>query len=388
MKNRYLASAITDDALKARKMAFISGPRQVGKTTIAKSFLEDPANYRNWDATPFRRAWVRNPEEAVGQLGKGPIVLDELHKYRSWKSSLKGLYDTWGDQLPIIITGSARLEMFRKGGDSLLGRYLPYHLHPFSVAERVTPPSPDELEVHRPIYPCQDLLSLSGFPEPLLSGSRKKALRWARLRMERILQEDVRDLRNIDDLVKLQVLVDLIPTKVKSTLSIKSLHEDVGVAYDTARSWVGVLKSLFIIFGLSPYHRNIKRSLKKEQKVYLYDPMPLVDTGAANENLIALHLLKACQYWTDTAEGEFLLHYIRNKDRDEVDFCVVRDKKVWMLVECNGSDTQVPSSLLKFTAQLEPKHSFLTVTKKGYDRIDLRSKIRVLDMEKFLSMLV
>ncbi len=388
IKQRYLENQVEQDALAAKKMAFISGPRQVGKTTLAKNLLKVEANYFNWDMTTFRRKWAKDPTAIVHNLGPGPVVLDELHKYRFWKRSLKGLYDQFGNHLPLIVTGSARLDLFRKGGDSLLGRYLPYRLHPFSVAEAKDPKHPDELEPTKSRFPLKDLLRFSGFPEPLLTGDQGKARRWSRLRMERILMEDVRDLRAVANLSQLQLMVDLLPTKIGAPLSLNSLREDLEVAYGTVRSWIQLLNSLYIIFSIQPYAKNIKRSLKAEKKIYLFDPLMIEQEGAALENTIALHLLKACHYWTDTAQGHFELFYVRTKEKEEVDFCICRDKKVWMLVECKSSDIHINPHLIKFTRLLKPRFAFQAVRKKGFDRQNLATGIRIIDAERFLSMLV
>ena len=168
---RYLEKLIIEDALKSNKMAFVSGPRQVGKTTLAKNLLKSKENYFSWDNPVFRRNWSKNPLGAIGQVGSGPIVLDELHKHKYWKRYLKGLYDEASDRIKIIVTGSARLDLYRKGGESMLGRFLPYRLHPFSVAEAADLRDPDALESRRIRYPLKDLLKLSGFPEPLLTAT-------------------------------------------------------------------------------------------------------------------------------------------------------------------------------------------------------------------------
>jgi predicted AAA+ superfamily ATPase len=385
---RYLETEILKDALASWKMAFVSGPRQVGKTTLARHLLQASENYFSWDQESFRRSWIRNPAKAISERSDGPIALDEIHKQRLWKRSLKGVYDELGSHVPIIVTGSARLDLYRKGGDSLLGRYLPYRLHPFSVAETSDIPDPDRLEPKATRYPLRDLLALGTFPEPLLGGSRPKALRWSRIRRERILREDVYDLRAVTRLPQLKLLMELIPTKVGAPFSLQSIQEDLQVAYETVRSWAAVLNSLYFTFSLSPYSKKISRSLKAEKKIYCFDLLPIESPGAALENLVALHLLKSCHAWTDTAKGEFELYYLRTKEKEEVDFCVVRDRKVWMLVECKSSETDVAPALSKFTRLLTPAHSFQTVLKSGYDRNHPATGVRVIDVEKFLSMLV
>jgi len=371
-------------------MALISGPRQVGKTTLARTLLLDQQrNYFNWDDDDFKVAWSRHPLLALANRGPGPVVLDEIHKDRRWKSRLKGVYDKSGADLPILVTGSAKLDIFRKGGDSLMGRYIPYRLAPFSVAESGEPIAPDEAFTRTKVnVPWADLTKLSGFPEPLFKGSEAKAKRWSRLRLERLIHEDIRDIRAVNDLQALTVLMQLLPKQVGSLLSINSLRQDVGVAYGTAYAWVNALELLYHHFVVRPYAGKLSRALKAEPKIYLFDTLPLQDNpGALRENLLALHLRKACQFWTDSAAGEFDLRFIRNKEKQEVDFCVLRDGKVWLLVECkSGAKTPTPA-LIKFTEALKPTFSFQLVS-QPVDSAYAAYGIRVCSYERFCAGLV
>lgn len=388
MQERYLTDVIKDDALRLRKMAFVSGPRQVGKTSLAKQLLASPENYFNWDDTVFMKAWIRDPSVAIQGAHTGPIVLDELHKYRFWKRSLKGLYDRVGQQIPMLVTGSARMDLFQRGGDSLMGRYLPYRLHPFTVAEsRDAAPSPDTLEPRSVRFPASDLLQYSGFPDPLLGASAQRAIRWSRLRLERLVREDIRDFRNIHDLQLMRVLVELLPERVGSPLSVNSLREDLQVAYATVRNWMLVLQHLYVCFGVAPYATRIARGLSKEQKVYLFDWIPVVEPGARLENLVAVHLLKACHLWTDTAQGRFDLRYIRTKDKLEVDFCVLREQRPWLLVECKSNQSAIAPALYKM-AEHFPKAQAFQLTTQDVDRQIPGTTIRLINVERFLSMLV
>ncbi len=385
---RYLTAAIADDALASGKMAFISGPRQVGKTTLAKQFLRVPQNYLTWDDASFRRAWSRKPLDAIAGVGPGPLVLDEVHKDRRWKTRLKGLYDIRGAGDGILVTGSARLDLYRRGGDSLLGRYIPYRLHPFSVGEASAPSEPDAVfSARKARFSVADLLKLGGFPEPLLGGHEGRAKRWSRLRVERLLHEDVRDLRAISDLAGLQVLADLLPERVGSLLSVNALQQDVGAAYATVRAWLQVFEALYHSFSVRPYTRRITRTLRAAPKLYLFDllAIPADKPSARLENLVALHLLKACHYWTDTAQGEFDLHYVRTKEGHEVDFLVVRDRAPWLLVECKTSDLEPSTNLQRFGRMLRVERLYQLVHKPGYARHYTQSNVHVLDYERFLS---
>ncbi|MBM3266426.1 MAG: ATP-binding protein [Candidatus Sericytochromatia bacterium] len=388
---RYLQEAIRGDALASGKMAFISGPRQVGKTTLGRALLLDPGNHFSWDDPRFRSAWSRSPLDAVASRGEGPILLDELHKDRQWKGRLKGLYDLRGDQVGIVVTGSARLDTYRRGGESLLGRYLPSRLHPFSVAERPAPPTPDEiLEAREPSFPWEDIIRLGGFPEPLLAGSATKAQRWSRLRQERLVREDIRDIRNIGDLQAVRTLAELLPERACGLLSVNSLREDVGVAYATVRAWLAAFEALYLVFLVRPYSARVARALRLEPKLYLYDSLqlPAGRLAARQENLVALHLLKACHYWTDLAHGEFDLRYVRDKEKREVDFLVLRDRAPWMMVECKSDEMAPCPNLVRFGSALEVPVRIQLVTRPGCDKFFPESGVRVMHYERFLAGLV
>lgn len=385
---RYLAQAVREDALARRRMAFISGPRQVGKTTLAKSLLEQPQNYFLLDDEGFRRRWSKSPAEAISGRGPGVVVLDEIHKDRKWKTKLKGIYDIRGEEIPIVVTGSARLEHFRKGSDSLLGRYLPYRLFPFTVGESASCVKPDEVLSRRAVsFPWADILRLGGFPEPLLGGSEAEAMRWSRLRLDRLVLEDSRDFLNISDLNAFRVLIDLLPERVGSLLSVNSLREDVGKAYATVRSWLGVLDVLYYCFTIRPYARRLARALRAEPKLYLFDTLriPAELQSKRIENQVALHLLKACCYWTETAQGEWELRFVRTREKREVDFLVLRDRKPWMLVECKMGETEPAKDLVLFTGILKPTHSIQLVSDESVDRSYPEHGVRVLGYERFLS---
>lgn len=386
---RYLNLQLEQDALASRKIAILSGPRQVGKTTLARQLLTSPLNYFSWDADAFRKAWARDAVAALSERGPGPVVLDEIHKDRRWKRKLKGVYDLKGDRIPLIVTGSARMDLFRRGGDSLLGRFLPFRLHPFTVGERETPPSPDDLgSGPRLAFPWRDLMRLGGFPEPLLRGDSRWAARWSRLRRERLLAEDVRDLRNVSDLSALKLLADFLPERVGSLLSMNSLREDVGVAYATVRDWIHVLEALYFGFFVRPFTGRLTRMVRAEPKFYLYDILSIPQEPQRRENLAALHLLKSCHYWTDAAHGTFDLCFLRTKDKEEVDFCIVRDGKPWLLAECKSQDSAPSQVLARFAGRLKTRLNFQLVDRPGFQRDDPEHGITIVDYERFFGRLV
>ncbi len=359
MKRRYLYQDILDLALTRKKMAFVSGPRQVGKTTLGNSFRSEfhEFEYRNWDESSFRKIWTKDPNQ-LGQVfklenfnSKRLLVLDEIHKSKGWKQKVKGLYDLLKDDIAFLITGSARLNIFKKGGDSLMGRYLNFRLHPFSYGELsgeralrpeqwkkmlfTTKPKTENQAI------LERLMQMSGFPEPYLANSKTILNIWRKSRNEKIIREDLRDLSRLPELSQVEMLASLLPEKVGSPLSVQSLREDLEVAHDTVRRWLNYLEELYYFFEIKPWNKSIPRSLKKEGKIYLYDWTEVNGEGPQFENLVACQLLKACHFWTDTGEGDFTLHYVRNKEKQELDFLISKDKKAWLTFECKFSDSKM-----------------------------------------------
>jgi len=394
LKDRYLTNAIGELALKNDKMAFITGPRQCGKTTLCKYYITDPGStYYTWDDVEFRRIWTKTPKSLLYTFTHEHlklVIFDEIHKAPKWKQTIKGIYDT---RMPfnleeestfqythIFVTGSARLNIYKKGGDSLMGRYILFRLHPFSLGELYSPTGgidPDELlptlfQNHYSEKGNQELLDsllrFGGFPEPFLQQSDKYARIWRRSRLEKLTREDLRDLSRLPDIAKVESLTALLPERVGSPLSIPSLSEDLEVAYDTTKRWLTYLSELYYHFELKPWSKKIQRSLKKEGKAYLWDWSEIEDSGAKFENLIACHLLKACHFWTDTGLGTFELHYLKNKEKKEIDFLIVKDKKPWLPIECKLTDTTLSSNFSSFISQLGTPH-FIQLTHTADIRI-------------------
>lgn len=401
---RYLASAIMSDALAAGKIAFISGPRQVGKTTMAQNLLnklKQDKNYFTWDDQEFKVLWMKYPKKVIdltaSHATSGPvIVLDEIHKDRLWKNRLKGLYDLFKKERRFIVTGSARLDFFRKTGESLQGRYIPYRLHPFSLAESESislPPNSIEewLESKNKIrFTLEDLLTLSGFPEPLFAQKRELYERWHRLYIERVLKIEISDLAHVRDLNLLETLALFLERQAGSVLSLKSLEEDLSVSFTAIRSWIEILETLYFCFRVRPYSKNIKYSLKKEPKLYLYDWANLESEGARLENLVASHLLKACHAWTDTAAGHFELFYIRDKFKREVDFFVTKNKTPYLLIEVKSGQSTPTEALRYYQNYLKPKFCFQLVKGEKQERLRgfQHTDIQIMTVSRFLSRLL
>jgi hypothetical protein len=384
MKDRSLAQPVEELALAGHKIAFVSGPRQCGKTTLAKMLLRKRkvGLYRNWDEIEFRRAWAKSPSAIVphSQGTDVPLVVfDEIHKDRRWKRNLKGVFDTLESPCDFLVTGSARLNVYMKGSDSLLGRHLGFRLHPFSMREleRADVLPPDAMyealfsRAERPSKAAQQrlasLMAYGPFPEPLLAQDARKARLWRRNREQLIIREDLRDISRLPDLGRIEMMTALLPERVGSLFSMASLREDLEVGFDSVRRWMSYLKGLYYLFEIKPYSRKIPRSLRREGKVYLWDFGIIKDEAARFENLVACHLLKTCHFWTDTGEGEFELFFLRNKEKQEIDFLIVRDGEPWLPVEVKQADTQPSENWRRFAKLLPCKRGLQLVYRPAWN---------------------
>ena len=336
---RYLDLHIREDLNK--KMVFLGGPRQIGKTTLALEMLgsrsPDHPAYLNWDSPHARKQLL---DEAIPG-GQPLLVLDEIHKFPRWRNLVKGFFDTRSDQTAFLITGSARLDHYRKGGDSLQGRYHYYRLHPFTLGELTTSPGAGDL---------QTLMRYGGFPEPLLAGNLRSWRRWQRERLSRVVYEDLRDLENLRQVALVELLVEALPDRVGSPLSIRSLSIDLEVAHETVRRWIEILENLYVCFRIYPFGRPRIRAVKKEAKLYLWDWSQVPGKGARFENLVASHLLKYCHYLEDTEGHRMELRFIRDTDRREVDFVVLKDRHPLFAVECKSGEKS-PGRWLEYFRQ-------------------------------------
>ncbi len=375
MKQRSIEKIIKELAIDNGKMAFISGPRQVGKTTLSKMLVGNSSIYHNWDDISFRRIWTKNPKQTLPDKNGVGVIFDEIHKTNKWKSILKGIYDTKAVDCPIIVTGSARLNIYRKGSDSLMGRYFNFRLHPFTVGELTHGqlPSPDNiidhaLDLKKSNASCEilkDLDKYGGFPEPFLKQSEKFCNVWRQGRLSKVVREDLRDLSNIPDLAKIEMLMSIMPERVASPLSITSLREDLEVSYDAMKRWLRYLQELYYHFELKPWSTKIPRSLKKESKLYLWDWSECENKGAKFENIIASHLIKACQLWTDSGEGNFELFYLKNKQKQEIDFLITKNKKPFLPIECKTNSTNLSPNWNSFQKHLKLPEYIQIVNKTG-----------------------
>ncbi|MBI1883294.1 MAG: ATP-binding protein [Chlamydiae bacterium] len=388
---RYLEKAILETL--PNKMVFISGPRQVGKTTLAREIgnrlYHNSHAYLNWDYIEDRRIISKG----LLPTDKKLFIFDEIHKYKNWKNYLKGQYDKYKDTFRILVTGSARLDIYRRGGDSLLGRYYSYRLHPLSVHElskedvHVTPMKELHfIERNEQEKIFEMLLKFGGFPEVFFKQNEKNLRLWHHQRIDRLVKEDIRDVENLRDISALQILVDILPEKVGSLFSLNSLREDFNVAYKTIALWMEVLEKFYYHFRIYPYQNTLIKSLRKEPKLYLWDWSQVKNENARLENMVASHLLKFVHYLSDVEGFKTQLSYLRDKEQREVDFMVSLDGKPWFCVEVKQSSTEVPSSLKYFASKLKIPFVYQVTGEKDFDF--MKDNVRIISASKFLSALV
>lgn len=388
-----------------RQMLFLMGPRQVGKTTLCLLLPEAVQSdflYLNWDNLDHRETILEGPSVIAKKLELHKVrdippllILDEIHKYSDWKTLLKGFFDTYSHagEVQIVVTGSARLDVYKAGGDSLMGRYFRYRIHPFSCAELLGhEPNEDLIQSPTKISDqgFDSLLRFGGFPEPLFKRDNAFYQNWSTLRLQQLFNEDVRDLTRVQEIKQMELLATILSKQVGSMVNYSSLAKKVRVSHETVRRWMDTLNQLYYCFTLQPWTKNITRSLLKEPKVYLWDWSLAQEEGAKGENFIASHLIKACHYWTDRGEGEFTLFFLRDKQKREVDFLVAKNGNPWFLVEVKKSSSPLSPSLEYFHDLAKTKHAFQVVINAEYQEVDCFSYNRPVEVpaKTFLSQLV
>jgi len=376
---RLVGTYIFDPEMNTGKMVFLTGPRQVGKTTFAKNWLASVGfedMYFNWDDPAVLKEYTRNPlyfRNIIDNKFKGepvPLVFDEIHKHKNWRNILKGIYDTSKEKIRVLVTGSARLGMYRKSGDSLIGRYFSYQMLPLGLPEAAGDFSSvlqnDEPFVRGDLLmdfarkvrtqglvdSLANLLIFGGFPEPFLKNSPRFHKRWRREYKTLLTKEDVRDLSRITDIRGIEQIIEILPTKVGSPLSINSLREDTGYHHATIVNWLEILKELYLIFTIRPWQKTIVRSVKKETKLYFFDWSNIPDGGYRFENLIAVCLLRMAARFTETGLGNFEVMYLKDKNKHEVDFLLTKDRKPVALFEAKEADALISATGKYFSKKL------------------------------------
>jgi predicted AAA+ superfamily ATPase len=346
-----------------RQMRFIIGPRQTGKTTVAKKFLKGQnclKLYYNWDDRKTRDRYIADYHFFVRELynvmpskGRRWLCMDEIHKYPKWKNVPKDFFDSFGEENGFIVTGSARLDMMRKSGDSLAGRYFTFRLNPVTLRELTGKPfcePPADADdwimqtLDHPTYKEKELSALlrfSGFPEPLLSTSVRFHNKWRTDYVDRLIREDMRDLTRVQELENIATLMYLLPSKIASPLSINSLTKDIKCSFATVSNYLKAMELGYLIFRILPYSKKIVRSITKENKVYFFDWTRINDPAAQFENYIAVELKTLLELWTDAGIGNFDLHFIRDRDGKETDFLILRENEPWLMLEAKFSRSTI-----------------------------------------------
>lgn len=367
-------------------MSFIAGPRQIGKTTTVQNFLTERGNdknYFNWDTTTIRRNFARNPLFFIEGLNLSGtdrcwVAFDEIHKYPNWKNILKGYFDEFRRKINFVITGSARLDLFRRSGDSLVGRYFLFRMFPLSPRE-VQGEQLNIDDVWHPALPilqmpeesasyydaASSLLKFGGFPEPFAAASDAFTTRWRDNHISLLVDEELRDLSKIGQLKKVETLVFLLPERVGSPLSLNSIKNPLECAHATVKSWLDGLNKVFVTFSLKPWTAKLARSILKEEKFYFWDWGLAANAGSIFENFMAVSLSNAISVWNELGLGKYELYYVRTKDGAEVDFLISNKHKPTILIECKESDESVSPILLKTKDMLGIKTAFQVVNKKG-----------------------
>ena len=379
---RYLDDAIQKD-LK-RKLVFVTGARQVGKTTLSRALMgsHSPAQYLNFDVARDREIIVRQSWKPDARL----LILDELHKMSNWKPWLKGVIDGKTPGQHILVTGSARMETFRQAGESLAGRFRAWRLHPVSVREWCRYGPRTNTKLPSPADALIRILERGGFPEPLLSGEAVEADRWRKDYLSGLLREDILEFSRIHELAAMRTLVDMLRARVGSPLSLASLARDLQIAPPTLKRYLDILQALFIVFIVQPWHRNVARAILQAPKVYFFDT-GLVDgdEGVRFENAVACMLLKHTQ-WREDARGEEIgLHYLRTKDGAEVDFAISNRATLTHLIECKLTNAVPSAALHRFAAEWPKARSVQLV--RHLRNEEMRGKIAVLTAAPWLATL-
>lgn len=357
--------AIWDELSADKSMILLAGPRQCGKTTFARMISDEFVNnlYFNWDIPTDKKRLVQDPfffQSLAKKDSSIPlVVLDEIHKYKEWKNYLKGVIDNFRNDFIFLVSGSGRLDIYQRGGDSLAGRYFSFHLWPLTLAElhgcenpfqqfrnNITDVATEDTAACRNSW--QRLASFSGFPEPYLAEKPTTYRRWSATYHRQLIREDIRDLTGVKQIDDIEILFSLLPDKVGSPLSIPNLATDLKATYNTVKNWLSIFERFYLTFSISPWTAGISRAIHKERKLYLFDYAGITDVAAKFENMVALELFRAISNWNDMGWGDFGLHYIRTKEGREVDFLISENRKPMFIVETKLGD-QNPSKNLTRT---------------------------------------
>lgn len=406
MVKRPIYLKLWQELSKEKQMVFLSGPRQVGKTTLAKEIAKEFKNniYFNWDILDHKKLLIKEPTffEKINRYDESiPLVIfDEIHKYKRWKNYLKGTYDQFSTEYKFLVSGSGRLDLYQRGGDSLAGRYFQFHLFPFTVAELSHKKRNFDEFLKNSIYgfdinekkPTQEiwqtLFNIGGFPETFVKGGKAFYTKWAKNYITQIVREDIRSIHDIKDVDHIEILFTLLPSRVGSPLSINNVARELQVAFGSIKEWLKLFEVFYLIFRISPWTKRISRAILKEKKLYLFNYPEIEDGSYRFENMVALELLRAIYNWNEYGYGRFTLHYIRNKEKEEIDFLIANNNNPLMLVEAKYSEDLPAKSLINFQNVLNIP-AIQLVNKEGVFRYikNNKNKILIVTAHRWLSSL-
>jgi predicted AAA+ superfamily ATPase len=362
---RYLKNTLVEDL--AEKMVFLGGPRQVGKTTLALSLLtggsETHPAYFNWDNPLSRKMLLQGALPSGERL----VIFDEIHKYKGWRNLVKGLYDTNKSNRQFLITGSARLDYYRRGGDSLQGRYHYHRLHPLSLYEITPHPTRADLD---------HLLQFGGFPEPFIKAQTRHWKRWQREHQSRIIHEDLVSLEHVKEVSQMDLLSQMLPERVGALLSVNNLRQDLAVAFETADRWITILENLYFCFRIQPYGLPKLRAAVKERKLYLWDWSVCGNPAARFENLVASNLLKYCHRIEDRDGDHMELRFVRDSQGRELDFVVIRNGHPEFALECKTGEQQLSRNISYFSSRTSiPAYYQVHMGEKDYEISGCKARV-------------
>jgi len=271
------------------------------------------------------------------------------------------------------------MDIFRKGGDSLMRRYFHYRMHPLSLREIEGSVDLDvklqELKKPKKIS-LQQLLRFGGFPESYLKANQRFTNRWSAFRQQQLIREDIRDGSKIHEIAQLEILAELLRKQSGDVTRYSTLGKQIRVSIDTIRRWLDVLEGYYYCYRIRPWYKNIATALRKEPKTYLWDWSKIDDKGKRHENFVASQLLKYVHWLTDLGYGDYQLHYLRTKDQKEVDFIVTENNQPWFLVEVKSSSSQPLNKYLKwFQNKTKAKHAFQVVMDLPFVNVDCFKKL-------------
>ncbi|MDP2788169.1 MAG: ATP-binding protein [Pseudomonadota bacterium] len=375
---RYLDALVATDL--ERKMVLLTGPRQVGKTTLCRQLMAgfEPAQYLNWDVLADRAVLQRQSWSPRSRL----LAMDEIHKMPDWKNWLKGVVDGRAPGQALLVTGSARMETWRQSGDSLAGRYLAFRLHPISVREWC------EQQGGTPIQALERLMQRGGFPEPCLAETAQEADRWRQQYFTDLIREDVLEFSRLHEINTMRLFVELLRERVGSPVSLASIARDLAVSPATLKRYLDILQALYIVFTVQPWHRNVARAILQTPKVYFFDTgLVRGDEGIRLENAVAAMLLKHVHFQQDAQGKTAGLHYIRTKDGAEVDFALSEgdgeNNALTYLIECKLADNTVHRALAGFAEKFPQTQAVQLV--RDLRQEEFRAPVQIVDAARWLA---